>query len=186
MSENLAKNLARVIRTVGKYPRDAFEFLQCGLDHTVRSLHGSPGEGLHELHQWLQSAEIEPGDLAECIERGEVPDVIVDFVETLGGIEAAAKQLNRHVSGEDLCWGLREFALRRWGPLASTVLRRWGIVSTRDFGTMVFALVEGNIMQKQPDDCIEDFEGVYDFATALDGPFEIGAWPMQGDEADSE
>jgi len=69
-----------------------------------------------------------------------------------------------HVSGEQLCYGLRELALKRWGMMARSVLAHWGIKTTRDFGEIVFLLVANGWMQKEPDDRIEDFNEVYDFS----------------------
>jgi len=78
-----------------------------------------------------------------------------------------------HVSGRDLSQGLREFALLRWGMLARTVLKRWNITRTEDFGRIVFALVENNHMSKTENDTIEDFKNVFDFATAFDENYRI-------------
>jgi uncharacterized repeat protein (TIGR04138 family) len=78
----------------------------------------------------------------------------------------------RHISGTQLCDGLRELALQQWGRLAAEVLRRWGITSTRDFGEMVFVLVEAGLLGKQDEDRIEDFVAVYDFEQAF-GDCEI-------------
>jgi len=74
----------------------------------------------------------------------------------------------RHVSGAELCQGLRDLAQKRWGALARSVLKKWNITTTRDFGEIVFLLVNHNWMLKQPDDDIEDFDDVYDFADAFD------------------
>lgn len=68
-----------------------------------------------------------------------------------------------HVSGRQLCMGLRDYALQRYGLLARTVLRKWGIHATADFGRIVFALVESGLMRKTDDDELDDFQGVYDF-----------------------
>ena len=81
--------------------------------------------------------------------------------------------IRRHVSGAQLCLGLRELASERWGLLARQVLKRWKIISTRDFGEVVFLLVDNGWMQKQPQDSIEDFEDIYDFTEAFDHNFEI-------------
>ncbi|HEY7115691.1 MAG TPA: Minf_1886 family protein [Tepidisphaeraceae bacterium] len=78
-------------------------------------------------------------------------------------------EANRHVSGQQLCEGLRDYALKEWGLLAGTVLRRWGITSTYDFGRIVFALVDNGHMAKTEHDTIEDFRNVYDFKTAFEG-----------------
>jgi uncharacterized repeat protein (TIGR04138 family) len=78
-------------------------------------------------------------------------------------------EANRHVTGQQLCEGLRDYALKEWGLLAGTVLRRWGITSTYDFGRIVFALVDNGHMAKTEHDTIEDFRNVYDFKTAFEG-----------------
>ena len=87
--------------------------------------------------------------------------------------ESEASSINRHVSGAQVCNALRELALKRWGLLAHTVLRRWHINNTRDFGEIVFLLVKNGWMQKEPNDCIEDFDEVYEFTEAFKRNFEI-------------
>ncbi|MFQ6048598.1 MAG: Minf_1886 family protein [Phycisphaerae bacterium] len=94
-------------------------------------------------------------------------------VQRVHGDPSSLPQGQRHISGQQLCWGLRELALQKWGLMASAVLRRWNITSTYDFGRIVFALVENGLMQKQPSDSIEDFKDVYDFAEALDRDYQI-------------
>ncbi|MBN2445524.1 MAG: hypothetical protein JXO22_02280 [Phycisphaerae bacterium] len=74
----------------------------------------------------------------------------------------------RHVGGGELCEALRDLALERWGKLARQVLGRWGIHRTRDFGEMVFLLVNNGFMSRQESDCIEDFDDVFAFGEAFD------------------
>ena len=76
---------------------------------------------------------------------------------------------SRHVSGQQLCTGMRDLAVRRWGLLAGTVLRRWGIRSTLDFGRIVYALIDAGMMSRTPDDSLDDFKAVFDFSAAFDG-----------------
>ncbi|NQU76169.1 MAG: hypothetical protein HQ546_07650 [Planctomycetes bacterium] len=73
----------------------------------------------------------------------------------------------RHVSGHQLCESLRELAIERWGPLARTVLKRWRINATIDFGKMVYMLVENSFMTKTEEDSVEDFRDAYDFDQAF-------------------
>ena len=80
---------------------------------------------------------------------------------------------SRHVTGQNLCDGLREVALAEWGRMARTVLRRWNITSTLDFGRIVFAMVDAGLMQKTEDDTIEDFRNVYDFRSAFEVEYQI-------------
>jgi len=85
----------------------------------------------------------------------------------------------RHVSGVQLCQGLRELALQRWGPMARFVLKNWNITTTRDFGEIVYLLVDNGWMQKEPTDSVEDFEHAYDFAEAFDDEFDFSSDPNQ-------
>ena len=78
----------------------------------------------------------------------------------------------RHVTGQELCLGLRDYALDRYGRLAGTVLRNWGIRSCEDFGHIVFAMVDAGLMHKNADDSIADFENVFEFRNAF-GRFEL-------------
>lgn len=70
-------------------------------------------------------------------------------------------QSSRHVSGQQLCLGLRDFARQQYGMLARTVLRRWRITSSEDFGRIVFLMVEAGIMHKTDEDTFDDFVNVF-------------------------
>ena len=85
----------------------------------------------------------------------------------------AQPDASRHVSGRQLCQGLREFALKRWGMLARTVLRRWNITSTLDFGQIVFAMIAVGHMQKTEEDTLDDFRDVFDFRSAFEAGYRI-------------
>ena len=78
----------------------------------------------------------------------------------------------QHVSGPELCRALRDLAVERWGPLAPAVLRYWNIHETRDFGEMVYLMIDLGIMGKQPSDDIHDFDHVYEFSAAF-GSYQI-------------
>ena len=114
-------------------------------------------------------------------EDGRYPLEAVRFVRDGLGVavnrfhpEAAEDSTaRRHVSGGQLCQGLRELALERWGFLARSVLNGWNVHTTRDFGEIVFLMVGNGWMQKEPDDCIEDFDNVYDFADVFEKDFKI-------------
>lgn len=72
---------------------------------------------------------------------------------------------SHHLTGRQLSLGLRQFAWDRWGLLARTVLTRWNITSTTDFGRIVYALIDAGILGKSDSDRVEDFRNVYDFKT---------------------
>ncbi len=48
----------------------------------------------------------------------------------------------RHVSGQELLAGIRDFALTEFGPMAQMVFADWGVRECRDFGEIVFNMVE--------------------------------------------
>jgi uncharacterized repeat protein (TIGR04138 family) len=79
----------------------------------------------------------------------------------------------RHVTGQTLCEGLKRLAIERWGRLSMLVLGTWGIKKTRDFGEIVYLMIDNKWMSAQPSDSIEDFDNVYDFQTAFKDEFEF-------------
>ena len=93
-------------------------------------------------------------------------DGLASAVKKIHGDEPAEPG-KRHVSGAELCEHLLQLAVERWGPLARTVLRRWRITSTLDFGRMVYLLVDNDFMQKTDEDSVDDFRDVCDFDEAL-------------------
>jgi uncharacterized repeat protein (TIGR04138 family) len=77
----------------------------------------------------------------------------------------------RHVSGPELLQGVRQYALKEFGPLVITVFDSWGIRSTEDVGHMVFNLINAGIFGKTDEDSINDFKNIYDFQEAFVKPF---------------
>lgn len=98
------------------------------------------------------------------------------YLFVLAALEYAQGRLpaRRHLSGGELAWACRDFALEQFGLLAQTVLAHWGVRHTADFGTIVFALIDAGLLARQPSDRIEDFERVYDFAEAFRAGYR---WP---------
>jgi uncharacterized repeat protein (TIGR04138 family) len=77
----------------------------------------------------------------------------------------------RHVSGPELLDGVRQYALKEFGPMVMTVFDNWGVHSCEDMGNMVFNLIDAGIFGKTEEDSIEDFKNVYDFKEAFVKPF---------------
>lgn len=78
-----------------------------------------------------------------------------------------------HITGQELLNGIRELSLKRFGLLAQTVFRTWGVQDTSDFGRIVFELVDRGEMRKTERDSIDDFVGVFEFEDALDREYRI-------------
>ena len=77
----------------------------------------------------------------------------------------------RHVAGPELLEGVRQYALKEFGPMVMTVFDNWGIHSCEDIGNMVFNLIGAGIFGKTEEDSMEDFKNVYDFEEAFVKPF---------------
>ena len=77
----------------------------------------------------------------------------------------------RHVTGPELLDGVRQYALKEFGPMVMTVFDSWGIHSSEDIGNMVFNLIGAGIFGKTEKDSIEDFRNVYDFQEVFVKPF---------------
>ena len=82
-----------------------------------------------------------------------------------------AKGRIRHVTGQELLEGIRDYALTQYGPMAITVLAEWGITSCRDFGEIVFNMVDTGLLAKTDRDSRTDFESGYDFFEAFRKPY---------------
>lgn len=85
--------------------------------------------------------------------------------------KAPKEDAPRHVSGQQLLEGIRDFALQNYGPMAGAVLNEFGIQHCEDFGELVFNMVECRLLAKTEKDSREDFKGGYDFDTAFRQPF---------------
>jgi len=77
----------------------------------------------------------------------------------------------RHVTGQELLEGIRQFALDQFGPMTLVVFDEWGVRRCEDFGDMVFNMVGANLLGKTDKDSHEDFKGGYDFREAFEKPF---------------
>jgi uncharacterized repeat protein (TIGR04138 family) len=121
------------------------------------------------------------GDFQETLERIVAEDPRYDeqayhFLRealdfTIKLLEKPPEGRGRHVSGSELLDGIRQFALKEYGPIAYTVLRTWGITRCEDFGELVFNMVRHGLLGKTDDDRKEHFAGGYDFDSAFRRPF---------------
>lgn len=80
----------------------------------------------------------------------------------------------RHISGQQLCIGLRDYAIKRYGLMARSVLAHWNIQRTDDFGRIVYAMIQAGTMSSAARDSLEDFYAVYRFEDAFDTKRVLG------------
>jgi len=107
-------------------------------------------------------------------EDGRYKPPAIRFVyEGLGYTAKNVATEPKHVSGKTLCEGLKKLALEKWGRLAMLVLNTWGVKTTRDFGEIVWLMIQHEWMSAQPTDSIDDFNDVFNFKTAFKDQFEF-------------
>lgn len=135
------------IRDRAPYAPEAFRFVREGLNHTLERIAGPHTSPHDDASQGV----------ADVADQG------------LGGFMEPEAH-TRHVSGQELCMGLRSYAVERYGLLAKTVLRGWGVLKTEDFGKIVYAMVDAGLMRTSEHDSMDDFRGVYEFDEAFEGP----------------
>lgn len=124
----------------------------------------------------MSTSQHEQIDLTSLLESmGPYPIEAFNFVreglsytaEHVHGDVTSLPEMDRHVSGQQLCLGLRDFAIQRYGLLAPAVLGHWHIGRTEDFGRIVFAMIDAGLMSSTHDDTPEAFRGVFAFDEAF-------------------
>jgi len=102
-------------------------------------------------------------------------------IESLGyqmkRLRLNAPDKRRHLTARELLGGIRALGWERYGRLTKDVFDSWGVRSTRDFGEIVFNLIEAREFTRTDEDSKEDFVDVFDFDRDL-----VNAYPM-GDAA---
>lgn len=86
--------------------------------------------------------------------------------------KAGKRRGTSHVSGQELLEGIRDFALKQFGPMTLFLFTEWGIRKCRDFGEMVYQLIEYGVFSKTDADQKEDFCELFTFREAFAKPFE--------------
>jgi uncharacterized repeat protein (TIGR04138 family) len=97
------------------------------------------------------------------------------YAQEILKMPAHGSEGEHHITGQQLCEAIRQYALDQYGYMAKTVLNNWGVQGTGDFGEIVYNLIRIKHMKKSDADRREDFNDVYDFATAFDPVFELSS-----------
>lgn len=88
----------------------------------------------------------------------------------MSSLDYTMKQLKRkgHVTGQELSEGIKDYALQQFGPMARSVLEKWGIKNTSDFGEIVYNMINAGLLGKTETDSKNDFHERFDFKEAFD------------------
>ena len=79
----------------------------------------------------------------------------------------------RHLTGQELCEAIRQFALNQFGYMAQVVLASWGIHDTSGFGDIVYNMIDAGLMKKSINDRRSHFDDVFNFDEVFNNNFEI-------------
>jgi len=93
----------------------------------------------------------------------------LDF--TIKQLKKSKEDVSRHVTPPQLLDGVRQFALKEFGPMVPTVFSFWGVRNCGDIGEMVFNLIRIGIFGKTETDTIDQFRNYYDFEEAFVAPY---------------
>ncbi len=74
----------------------------------------------------------------------------LDFERSRSGFEG-------HIKAKVLVQAVSDLALLKFGPLAQSVLSKWGVENSRNIGEMVYNLIDMDILTKTDDDNLEEF-----------------------------
>ena len=138
--------IAKLLKEDRRYKIDAYAFVF---------------EALNYAHTQLGMGIERPAESEEEEELEDEPE------------EGSPKEAERHLTGQQLCEAIRQYALEQYGFMAQCVLNTWGVKSTGDFGEIVFNLIGIGQMRKTTDDHREDFDNVFDFDTGFRQSFKI-------------
>lgn len=163
------KTIEQVVSELGRYPMDAFVFVQGCIGLAAEQVHGQMSPDQAAVAHWMAHNEIDLDGLRSLGDQGRLPPDIADALQRIGD----PGKMNRHITGRQLCHAVRYAARKQWGLMARTVLARWNITRTEDIGAIIFALVESDWLQKQPTDSLEDFSNVFSFDKAFDAAYQI-------------
>ena len=82
-----------------------------------------------------------------------------------------SSRLSQHITGQELLEGIKHYALEHYGPMAFELFKTWGVNNCRDFGNIVFNLVDCQVLGKNESDSPKDFEKGYNFKKTFQDPF---------------
>lgn len=123
---------------------------------------------------WKKLQEITEKDKRFSIHAYQFIFESLDFTASkLGKKYNSSREEERHVTGQELSEGIKQYASKKFGFMARIIFEQWGITKSRDFGEIVFNLVESGLMGKTESDSLEDFDNLYDFKVEYDDKFKF-------------
>jgi uncharacterized repeat protein (TIGR04138 family) len=151
--------LARVLRKDRRYAPDAYFFVREALGFAADKL---------ELRNC--NCQDSPDPKQKSLGSANCDS---DKCDAEAADDANCTANEHHVTGQQLCDGIRQYALAQFGLMSKVVLNSWGIFSTSDFGEIVYNLINVGVLKKSPQDRRSHFDAVYDFDEAFDSAVAV-------------
>ncbi|MCK5620472.1 MAG: hypothetical protein KAJ17_13785 [Candidatus Krumholzibacteria bacterium] len=119
------------------------------------------------------SSDLNAGSFWEAVDRIRERDKRYArdaYALVMDSLEFAIQRVGerRHLSATELLVHLCDYAQERYGVLAYSVLENWGIRSSEDVGSVVYRLIDEEILSEQDGDSPIDFSGGFDFRGRLE------------------
>lgn len=89
------------------------------------------------------------------------PGAYILVFEVLDFVSKETKEPKRHLTGRQLALAAFTYSLYKYGRLAKVVWENLNMHSSEDLGQIVFHLVDEQLIGKQEEDRVEDFDGIY-------------------------
>ncbi|MDG1872324.1 MAG: hypothetical protein P8J27_00330 [Mariniblastus sp.] len=120
-----------------------------------------------EAYDFVRDALAYAADSIELVSHDySDPDFDIDTANHLARRE-------RHLTGQQLCESIRQYALNQYGYMSKVVLKSWNIRTTSCFGDIVYNMISAGIMKKSSEDKRSHFDDVYAFEEVFEQNFEI-------------
>ncbi len=111
------------------------------------------------------TTSIDVDDVVSVLAEGDARYSVAAYVFVLAALDVVHRRQGRRarVGARDLVLATRDYARVRFGSLAPTVFRAWGLRETVDFGHIARRLVDVELFSLREEDTIDSFRDVYDF-----------------------
>lgn len=102
--------------------------------------------------------------IAHILKRDKTyPSDAYEFVSAAVIFTVEQLKAEKHINARQLLEGIKEYAVKQYGPFSGEVLKNWGLRNASDAGKIVFALVAEKALSASEEDSIEDFNLDFDF-----------------------
>lgn len=123
---------------------------------------------------WEKLQKVSKKDKRYSLQAYQFVFEALDFTaQKLGKNLSSPHESERHVTAPQLLEGIREYSLKQFGYMTTTLFELWGIRCCEDFGEVIFNLVESGLMGKTESDSKNDFRGGYDFRKSFEEDFKF-------------